>query len=225
MIRSKPIDATPSPGRLAARGSVAQEGIAAVAFVSLDPEQPIWDRFFTVAPLVIVGSKQTDGTYDLAPKHMAMPIGWQNYYGFVCSARHATYRNIEREGAFTVSFPRPTQVVTSSLAASPRCDGDEKPILTVLPTRPATRVDGVLVEDCSLALECELDRITDGFGANSLIIGRVVAAVVDERDLRISERDEGEQIFDSPLLVYLSPGRYAEIRETARFPFPKGFSR
>jgi flavin reductase (DIM6/NTAB) family NADH-FMN oxidoreductase RutF len=196
-----------------------------VAFVSLDPEQPIWDRFFTVAPLVIVGSKQPGGAYDLAPKHMAMPIGWQNYYGFVCSARHATYHNIAREGAFTVSFPRPTQVVTSSLAASPRCDEDEKPILTVLPTRPADRVDGVLVEGCSLALECELHGITDGFGPNSLIVGRVVAAAVDESYLRISERDEGEQLVGAPLLVYVSPGRYAEIRETAGFPFPKGFSR
>ena len=31
----------------------------------------VWERVFTVAPLVIVGSKETDGTYDLAPKHMA----------------------------------------------------------------------------------------------------------------------------------------------------------
>lgn len=196
-----------------------------MAFVSLDPAQPIWDRFFTVAPLVVVGSRQPDGRYDLAPKHMAMPFGWQNYYGFICSPRHATHRNIARERVFTVSFPRPTQIVTSSLAASPRCDDDEKPILTVLPTRPASRVDGVLVEDCSLALECELHGITDGFGANSLIVGRIVAATVDEDYLRISERDEGEQLFEAPLLAYVSPGRHATIRETAGFPFPKGFSR
>lgn len=196
-----------------------------MAFVSLDPAQPIWDRFFTVAPLVVVGSRQPDGRYDLAPKHMAMPFGWQNYYGFICSPRHATHRNIARERVFTVSFPRPTQIVTSSLAASPRCDDDEKPILTVLPTRPASRVDGVLVEDCSLALECELHGITDGFGPNSLIVGRIVAAAVDEDYLRISERDEGEQMLEAPLLAYVSPGRHATIRETTRFPFPKGFSR
>ncbi|MEZ4292488.1 MAG: hypothetical protein R3E53_18875 [Myxococcota bacterium] len=101
-----------------------------------------------------------------------------------------------------------------------------KPILTVLPTRPASRVDGVLVEDCSLALsECELHGITDGFGPNSLIVGRIVAAAVDEDYLRISERDEGEQMLEAPLLAYVSPGRHATIRETTRFPFPKGFSR
>lgn len=196
-----------------------------MSLVSLAVDQPIWDRFFSVAPLVVIGSKQADGTFDLAPKHMATPLGWQNYYGFVCSARHATYHNIRREQQFTVSFPRPAQVVTSSLAASPRCEDGTKPVLALLATRPATAIDGVVVQDCAMALECRLHSVTDGFGTSSLIVGQVVAAVVDEDYLRLSERDEGEQVFASPLLVYVSPGRYAEIRQTAQFPFPKGFSR
>ena len=194
-------------------------------FIPLVMDHPIWDRFFSVAPLVVIGSKQPDGTFDLAPKHMATPLGWQNYYGFVCSPQHATYHNVQRERQFTVSFPRPTQVVTSSLAASPRCEDGAKPVLALLPTRPATAVDGVFVQDCALALECTLHSVTDGFGANSLIVGQIVAAAVEENYLRVSERDEGEQLFASPLLVYINPGRYAEIRQTAQFPFPKGFSR
>jgi flavin reductase (DIM6/NTAB) family NADH-FMN oxidoreductase RutF len=193
--------------------------------VPLAVDQPIWDRFFIVAPLVIIGSKEPDGTYDLAPKHMAIPLGWQNYYGFVCSPRHATYRNIRRELQFTVSFPRPTDVVTSSLAASPRCDDDTKPALTLLGQQRATTVDGVLVDDCYLYLECRLHSVMDGFGANSLIVGEVIAASADEASLRMEDRDEGEQVFNSPLLVYVSPGRYAALRETTRFPFPRGFSR
>lgn len=193
--------------------------------VPLAVDQPIWDRFFIVAPLVIIGSKEPDGTYDLAPKHMAIPLGWQNYYGFVCSPRHATYRNIRRELQFTVSFPRPTGVVTSSLAASPRCDEDTKPALTLLGQQRATTVDGVLVDDCYLYLECRLHSVMDGFGANSLIVGEVIAASADEASLRMEDRDEGEQVFNSPLLVYVSPGRYAALRETTRFPFPRGFSR
>ena len=78
----------------------------------------LWERVFTVAPLVIVGSKDTDGTYDLAPKHMAMPLGWGDRYCFVCTPRHRTYRNIERHGVFTVSYPHSFQVVQASLAAS-----------------------------------------------------------------------------------------------------------
>jgi flavin reductase (DIM6/NTAB) family NADH-FMN oxidoreductase RutF len=193
--------------------------------IPLDVGRPIWDRFFTVAPLVVVGSKEPDGTYDLAPKHMAMPLGWQNYYAFVCNPRHATYRNIRRERQFTVSFPRPTEIVASSLAASPRCQDQTKPVVALLPRRPATTVDGVLVNDCYLYLECALHSILDGFGAHSLIVGEIVAASASEDYLRMDDRDGGEQLFNSPLLVYVSPGRYAELRETAQFPLPAGFSR
>jgi len=193
--------------------------------IRLDVSRPIWDRFFTVAPLVVVGSKEPDGTYDLAPKHMAMPLGWQNYYAFVCSPQHATYRNIRRERQFTVSFPRPTDIVASSLAASPRCDDDTKPALALLPRRRAATVDGVLIDDCYLYLECTLHSMLDGFGANSLIIGDIVAASASEEYIRMDDRDGGDQLFQSPLLVYVSPGRYATLRETTQFPLPEGFSR
>ena len=193
--------------------------------IPLPTDRPIWDRFFSVSPLVIVGTRQLDGTYDLAPKHMAMPVGWQNYYAFVCSPRHATYQNIRRDGQFTVSFPGPTQVAESSLAAGPRCDDDSKPTLALLATRPATTVEGIVVEGAYLHLECTTHSIVDGFGDNSLIVGKVVAADVDERCLRDAELDEGTQIHERPLLAYISPGRYAHVRDTARFPFPRGFSR
>jgi flavin reductase (DIM6/NTAB) family NADH-FMN oxidoreductase RutF len=199
--------------------------VTAVPTIPLTVDRPIWDRVFTVAPLVVVGSKEPDGTYDLAPKHMAMPLGWQNYYAFACSPRHATYQNIRREQQFTVSFPRPAEVVASSLAASPRCEDHTKPALALLARRPATKVDGVFIEDCYLYLECTLHSMLDGFGANSLIIGEVVAASASEDYLRMDDRDSGVQLFHSPLLVYVSPGRYGTLRETGQFPLPKGFSR
>jgi flavin reductase (DIM6/NTAB) family NADH-FMN oxidoreductase RutF len=192
--------------------------------IPLATDRPIWDRFFGVFPLVIVGSKE-DGRYNLAPKHLAMPLGWENHYCFVCSPRHTTYDNIRRHGAFTVSYPRPTEVLLASLAAAPRCEDLSKPSLLVLPTFPARQVDGVLVQGCYLFLECTLHTILDGFGPNSLIIGNVVAAAALEDALRAEELDEGDQIFQSPLLAYVSPGRLAEIRQTTAFPFPRGFSR
>lgn len=192
--------------------------------IDLATDRPIWDRFFGVYPLVIVGSKEDHG-YNLAPKHLAIPLGWDNYFGFVCSPRHTTYHNIRRHNVFTVSYPRPSEVLLASLAAAPRCEDLSKPSLLVLPTFPARHVDGVLVEGCNLYLECTLHSILDGFGPNSLIVGNVVAASAHEDFLRDEERDEGEQIFQSPLLAYISPGRLAEIRQTTAFPFPKGFSR
>jgi flavin reductase (DIM6/NTAB) family NADH-FMN oxidoreductase RutF len=188
-------------------------------------DRPIWDRFFGVFPLVIVGSKENDGRYNLAPKHLAMPLGWENHYCFVCSPQHTTYHNIRRHNAFTVSYPRPSEALLASLAAAPRCEDQSKPSLLVLPTFPARRVDGVLVRGCYLFLECTLRNILDGFGPNSLIIGDVVAAAAHEDALRAADRDEADQIFEFPLLAYLSPGRFAEVRQSVAFPFPKGFSR
>jgi flavin reductase (DIM6/NTAB) family NADH-FMN oxidoreductase RutF len=135
--------------------------------VTLSEDFPIWERVFTVNPLVIVGTRESDGGYDLAPKHMAFPMGWENYFGFVCTPRHNTYHNARREGVFTVSYPRPTQIVLASLAASPREGDGTKPSVYALPAFPASEVDGVFVEDAYLFLECALDRIVDDFGENS----------------------------------------------------------
>ena len=193
--------------------------------VTLSEDFPIWERVFTVNPLVIVGTRESDGGYDLAPKHMAFPMGWEDYFGFVCTPRHNTYHNARREGVFTVSYPRPTQIVLASLAASPREGDGTKPSVYALPAFPASEVDGVFVEDAYLFLECALDRIVDDFGENSLICGRIVAAHVDEGYLRASDRDDNDLIHVSPLLAYLSPGRYARVAESNSFPFPADFMR
>ncbi len=192
---------------------------------TLRGDLPVWDRVFTVNPLVVIGTKEEGGAYDLAPKHMAMPMGWENYFGLVCTPHHATYHNARREGAFTVSYPRPTQVVLASLAAAPRESDGSKLAIDVLPTFPAGEVDGVFIEDAYLFLECAIDRIVDAFGENSLIVGRIVAAHAREDYLRASDRNDQDLIYGSPLLAYLNPGHYALVGESYSFPFPAGFMR
>ena len=193
--------------------------------VTLDPEQPIWHNFFMVAPLIVVGTKEATQGYDLAPKHMAMPLGWDNYFTFVCTPRHCTYQNIQREQEFTVSFPYPEQVVLASLTATPRCNDQQKAILDVLPTIRASVVDGVFLETSYLFLECKLERIIDNFGENSLIIGKIVAAAVAQEYFRGSGQDQQDLIFAKPLLAYVAPARYAKIERSFSFPFPTGFHR
>lgn len=193
--------------------------------IRLGGEHRVWERFFQVSPLVVVGTKEPDGSFDLAPKHMATALGWENYFGFVCTPSHATYVNARREGDFTVSFPRPSQVLSASLAAAPRCGDHEKPSLELLSTVPARVVDGVLLEEAYLHFECETERIVDGFGPNSLVAGRIVEVLVAESSLRRSDRDDAELLLDAPLLAYVAPGRYAEVAETVAFPFHSGWSR
>jgi flavin reductase (DIM6/NTAB) family NADH-FMN oxidoreductase RutF len=193
--------------------------------IKLDTAHPIWDRFYLVAPLVVVGTREPDGSFDLAPKHMAGPMSWDNWFGFVCTPRHHTYQNAAREGAFTVSFPAPGQVLETSLAAAPRYPTEGKPALEVLPTVPAGAVAGVLLAGAWLHLECLTERVVDGLGANSLVIGRIVAASIDERSLRDPDRDDQDLIRAAPLLAYLHPGRVTEISESRAFPFPHGMRR
>lgn len=192
----------------------------------LDTNQPIWPHTFTVAPLVIIGTKENDG-YDMAPKHMVSPIGFTNYFGFVCTPRHTTYSNIQKAEEFTVSFPLPKQVLLTSLSASPRKDTISKSrnIVDALPTLKASKVDALFIEDSYLYLECKLFKIIDGFNENSIITGKIISAFVDNKYHRVSEKDEQQQLFENPLLAYIADGRYAQITETFNFPYPKNFKR
>lgn len=192
--------------------------------IRLSTSSPIWSRFFTVAPLVVVGTREASGDHDLAPKHMATPIGWDDLFGFVCRPSHGTQRNAERTGQFTVSFPRPDAFLQAGLAASGRDDDSSKPALDALAVRPADSVDGVLLEAAYLWLECALERVVPDLGAASLIVGRIVAAAADERYLRSADADDADLLRQAPLLAYLSPGRFAEIGASRSFPFPAGFS-
>jgi flavin reductase (DIM6/NTAB) family NADH-FMN oxidoreductase RutF len=193
--------------------------------VTLDIGRPVWDRFFLVHNLVVVGTRERDGSYDLAPKHMAIPMGWQNYFGFVCTPRHRTHLNIEREGAFTVSYPRPSQVLETSLTAAPRCEDNSKPSLDSLATFSARKIDCRFLADAYAYLECRLHRVIAGFGENSLIVGHIVAAHIHKDALRDPDSDDADLIYNSPLLAYLSPGRFAHISDSRAFPFPADFKK
>lgn len=191
--------------------------------VSLNVETPIWNHFYMVSPLVVIGTKDDD-QYNLAPKHMAMAMGQENYFGFICTPRHRTYHNIKRYQNFAVSFPRPNQIVNTSLAATPRSPNDaEKYILTAIPSEPSLHIDAPCLCGAYLIFECTLDRIIDGFGTYSLVVGEIIAARVAEDSLRQSDEDEQAMIYQNPMLAYLAYGRFSEIKETTVFPFHKNF--
>lgn len=193
--------------------------------IELDLSEPIWDSFFMVAPLVVIGTTEPDGTTDLAPKHMAGPMSWGNLFGFVCAPHHRTYQNLLRTEEFTVSYPRPDDVVLASLAAAPRLDDETKPSLAAVPTIPATVVTGNTLADATLLLECRLDRTVDDLEGNSLVIGAVVAARVDAAARRDPDRDDADVLAAAPLLAYLPPSFFSSISSGNSFPFHLGWRR
>lgn len=193
--------------------------------IPLEVDASLWERFYTVAPLVVIGTMDEDGRFDLAPKHLAMPMSWDPYFGFVCAPTHQTYKNARRHGYFTVTYPQPDKVLLASLAASPRCDDSEKPILRDLPTFPAEKIEGVHLADGHVFLECKCERFVEDLGPNCLIIGSIVAARILPSALRTSEMPDEGLLEKHPLLAFLYPNRFAQIQETLPFPFPKGFKK
>jgi flavin reductase (DIM6/NTAB) family NADH-FMN oxidoreductase RutF len=187
-------------------------------YVSLDLESSVFDQVFSVAPLVLVGTLEADGKPNLAPKHMATSLSWENHFGFVCTPKHATFQNLKRDGHFTVSYPNPNQVLLASLAAGGRCEDDRKPTMDHLPTVRARSFDGVLLRDAYLQLECDVVKIVDGFGENALIAGKIRHAVAAEGLVRQEKGDAWQQLTKHPILAYVHPGRFSRIDESYTFP-------
>lgn len=185
----------------------------------------MWEQIFTVNPLVIIGSMEDIEKPNFAPKHMAFPLGWDPYFGFVCTPRHSTYQNIKRESEFTVTYPKPDQILYTSLTAARRRKDDTKPELETIPKFPAGEVTGYFLEGGYLYLECRLKQVIDGFGVNSLILGEIVKAYADKDYMRQPSKDDNDLVYQNPLLAYLYPGRFAIVKDTQAFPFPKKFKK
>ncbi len=195
-------------------------------FISLNVKESIWEHFYTVAPLVVIGTKEEQG-FDLAPKHMATPLGFSDFFGFVCTPRHNTYHNIKKHLRFSVSFVKPDQILLSSLAATPRCAVKDFPkeITNHIPTVTHNNGTSIFVKDSYVMLDCSLYKIIDGFDDYSLITGRIEQAMVHKNYKIVSDEGHQKQIFDHPLLAYIAQGRFASIKETLSYPYPKDFQR
>ena len=195
-------------------------------FVSLNVEECIWDHFYTAAPLAIIGSRENN-SFDLAPKHMLTPLGFSNYFGFVCTPRHLTYHNIKKEKKFTVSFVKPDQILLSSFAAFPRSKENNysKEVIDELPTISTSNNDNLFIADSYVLFDCSLFKIIDGFDDYSIITGKIEQAFVHKDYKILSDIDPQKHIYDNPLLVYIAQGRFAKIKETISYPYPKDFRR
>jgi len=176
-------------------------------------------RFFRPASLVLVTTMSPLGIPNVAPKTQVMPVGRKGYWAFACCDRHHTYQNVAQQGEFVINIPGPELIEQVSRAAAefpPGADEISGAGLTAIPSH----VVGVpSLAECRVHLECKKERILDGFGEESLIIGEVVAVTVNE-----SLVDAGVEILEEhPLLVYVYPGHYAGIKGAKRFRFPRNY--
>ena len=195
--------------------------------IEITEEGNLWNRCFMVHSLVVIGSKEENGAYNFAPKHMAMPLGFDRYFGFMGTPRKTTYQNIKREKVFTVSYPGPDQLVISSLTASRREEDDTKPIIEQIPTDDAKQIEGKFIKGSYFQMECKFHKMLGKFGEWEMIVGEIVAAYVHEDVLRREGEDQKDNkiIRENPLLAYLHPDRFGTIKKSHAFPFPKDFKR
>lgn len=177
--------------------------------------------FFEPRGLALVSTLSPGGVPNLAPKTQVMPIGRGNYWAFACCARHHTYQNVQAEGEFVINLPGPELIRQAALAAVDVPPGADEIAAAGLTAMPSRALRAPSVAECRVSLECRLHQVPDGFGEESLIVGRVVAAVADEAfastDPAVLER--------CPLLVYVHPDYYAAVGRAERFRFPKGYKR
>lgn len=188
---------------------------------TLEEESP-FECSFSPHALVVVGTRDPDGSLNLAPKHMCTPIG-DEQFGFVCTSEHRTAKNIRRLDEFTVSYPRPEEIVSISLSAEPRDESGHKPDLESLETVEAPNTNAAFITNSYLFLECSLREVIPNSDDLLFIIGTITDKHVHKDHLRSSERDDADLINSNPLLVYLHPGRFADVQESNAFPFPGGY--
>ncbi len=125
---------------------------------------------------------------------------------------------------FTVSYPRPEDILDVSLAAAPRDTEGSKPSLTAIETVDADAVDAPAVAGAYGVLECELDRFVE-FDDGELVAGIVVAKHVHTDAYRSDDAEPETLLEQAPVLAHLYPDRFAAISESHAFPFPEGFER
>lgn len=154
---------------------------------------------------------------------MAIPMGWGNYFWFVCTASHRIYQNIPREGGFSVGYPTAVLVLMAALAVSPRWGDDSNAELMPFPSPFAAEVQSPRQLEPSLFLGCRLDRVVDNFGLNISIVGRFVPAQIRAAALRRDDKEDEDTATRLPLLAYASPGRFVTIDKSVALLFPAGF--
>ena len=190
--------------------------------VEISTEAPIWERFFTVAPLVLVATKRAATT---TSRRSISPCRSAGRTTSASSAARRTrrHRNLEAHPEFTVSFPRGRPDRQSSLlAAGSRLDDRSKPTLAPFRSSRPARWTACSSRAAALYLECALERVIDGFGENSLIVGR------DRRrsavDARRSAGSRSTTRISSTSSCRCSctsrPGRFAEVTRDAVVSVP-----
>lgn len=173
--------------------------------VDIEPDKRKWHPSPILGQLVLVTTMNQDGTSNVAPKN------WISYVAFGpslialgCSSKHWTAKNILRSGEFVINIPG-ADLVDTIWEAGYR--DHPRPIESLgLTPIPSVKVKPPRVEECKAHLECLLDKHF-AYGDEIIILGRIVAASIDEEALKA--KDPYEYL---KMLVFLEDGTFGTVR-------------
>ena len=184
--------------------------------IGLDPWQ--WRPAPLINQVVLVGTVEETGAFDLAPKtsaffaSTALPA-----VGFSCNTTHHTACNISRTGAFVVNVPEAShaaKIWDVFLRAS-----QERLAAAGWHARAGDVVAGACWDEAVAQLECTHHATIEIAGEEIVIIGRVVAARL--RATLVTDVDgagpaAAYRVLDP--LFYLQPGLFTGLGEVAGPP-------
>ena len=157
----------------------------------------------TPQPCVMIATWDENHTPDVM---MAAWAGQYDYKQIVVSmSRHRTTENLERTGAFTVSFADVRTVAESDyfgLVSGAKVP--DKVARAGFTVTPSPNVDAPIINEYPLTLECKVVRWADG-----ILIGEVVNMSADERILTGGKVDLGKLrpiVFDAAAMTYRALG-------------------
>jgi len=177
--------------------------------VIIEPDKRKWHPSPILGQLVLVTTTNEDGTSNVAPKN------WISYMAFGpslialgCNRKHWTAKNILRSREFVINVPGANLVNTIWEAGY--LDHPRPVESSGLTPIPSVKVKPPRIEECRAHLECVLDKHFD-YGDEVIILGRIVAASIDEEALKA--RDPYEYL---KMLVFLEDGIYGTVRRAEK---------
>lgn len=132
--------------------------------------------WFYPLPVLIVGTYNEDGSPN------AMNAAWGGLYDsdkvILClSAGHRTTRNLQIQGAFTVSFADEAHVIPADYVGIVSGNTDPKKMeKSGFHTTKSTYVNAPLIDELPVALECEFLKVNE----DGNLIGRIVNVSIDQ---------------------------------------------
>lgn len=138
-------------------------------------------------PVLIIATYDENGVPD------AMNAAWGGQYGankiIISISSHKTTENIEKRGAFTVSFATREQTVPADYVGIVSAHAEPQKLQKAgWHTTKSAHVDAPLIDELPMALECKFLK----YNEDGILVGEIVNASIDEAILKDGKLDHGK---------------------------------